>query len=181
MKYDAVNASWPANTREGRDLKPTPAEAKAAARLLYNRFAKDGKKWTGPIKARNVRLTSGRNHTYSRDWRQQTLNVNPDQRGGGWHELVHSLSHHVEYVLYGEQGHGSRHAFIEAEMVRHVVASGWLDGKLKRPERSPAPPTDKRAAKLANVRDRLKRWETKAKRAATAIRKLRAAERRLTK
>jgi hypothetical protein len=160
MAYESVNGQWPAGTNDGRDLKPTPQEAISAARRLY-RFGMK-KPWRGEIK-----LTSGRRVTWVR---RGVLYVNPDERGcGGWHEIVHSMSHLVARRLHGE-AHGHRHAWIEKEMIAHVVASGWLDGKLRRAEK---PPVDRAAMKRERLAARLKAWESKARRADRAVAKLR--------
>jgi hypothetical protein len=122
-----------------------------------------------------VRLTSGRRYTWIRN---HVLHVNPDFRDGGWHELVHLLSHYCAHKLFpNAKGHGPQHAEVERDMITHVVQSGWLDGKLKRPE---TPKPDRKVKKLDSVERRLKLWETKRKRAETAIRKLRAQQKRLT-
>lgn len=160
-KYQSVNGAWPEGTRDGRDLKPTPQEARAGARKLY-RIAM-GKSWTGPVK-----ITSGRRYTYPR-W--GVFSVNPDQRGGGWHEIVHSISHYAARRLYGE-AHGPRHAFIERELIKAVVNGGWLEGKLRKPEK-PKVAADIKAIRRQRVLDRMEAWESKKKRAETALRKLR--------
>jgi len=166
-KYDSVNSQWPEGTNEGRDLKPTPQEAMAAARRLYRLgFGK-------PFKGKIV-LTSGNRATWIRG---NVLYVNPDQRqwwcstGGGWHEIVHGMSHYVAARLHGS-AHDHRHAWIERTMIEHVVKSGWLDGKLRRPEKPKPTADDKRRAKLDGIERRLASWRTKRKRAETAIRKL---------
>lgn len=161
MKYQTVNSKWPEGTNDGYDLKPTPQEAIAAARHLY-RLAM-GYRFKGRIK-----LTSGRRYT---DVRCGTLYVNPNYRNGGWHELVHLLSHHCAWRLYRE-GHGPRHAFIEREMINKVVTSGWLDGKLQRKPREVKPKPERKTVERERTAAALKRWTTKRKRAETAIRKL---------
>lgn len=138
-KYVSVNNQWPEGTREGRDLKPTSQEAMTAARRLY-RFAMK-KPFAG-----KVVLTSGNRYTWIR---RGVLYVNPDlgggdpvcfvdgvpqPRGGGWHELVHLMSHLCANRLFPHaKGHGHQHESLERDMIAHVVESGWLEGKLKRP------------------------------------------------
>jgi hypothetical protein len=56
-KYHSVNSRWPEGTHEGRDLRPSPQEAVAAARRLY-RFAMK-KPFPG-----KVRITSGNRYTW---------------------------------------------------------------------------------------------------------------------
>lgn len=155
--YATVNGQWPAGTNEGRDIKPTGQEAIAATRRLYRKFM--GKPWHGTFK-----LTSGLRYSYPKG---SVYYVNPDWRGvGGWHEVVHFVSHVVATRLYGES-HGPRHSFIEREMILHVVNSWWIDGRLRRLDRVKAPP-DRRAQIEAAIR----RWNSKRKRAETALKKL---------
>lgn len=155
MTYEAVNAEWP----EGADAyKPTPEEAVRGALRLYKKAM--GHKWRG-----KVRATSGRRITWIR---RNTLSVNPNERGRGWHEIVHSISHWAAIQKHGER-HGFRHAWIEKELIAYAVRSGFLHGRM-RPKLSKVPaPVDP----LARLRDRLKRWEAKARRADRAAAKLR--------
>lgn len=99
--YQGVNRSWPEGTSDGRNLKPTPQEALSAARRLY-RFA-----LKKPFKGK-MKLTSGNRYTWIRSG---VFYVNPDYRGGGWHELVHLISHQMAQRLYpNHPSHGGRHA-----------------------------------------------------------------------
>jgi hypothetical protein len=165
QRYERVNAAWP----PGPLPALTAAEAASAARRLY-RFGYslfDRKRaYRGP-----VRITSGRNYSYVRSG---VLRVNPEK---GWHDLVHDLSHYVHSRCTNEAAHRGGHAFVERVMIEHVVKSGWLTGTLKRPEK-PKLVRNVKADNYANAISRLKRWETKAKRAQTAIRKLRISVRR---
>jgi hypothetical protein len=169
MAYESVNAQWPAGTRDGRDLKPTPQEAMAAAKRLYRFGMKK------PFRGKVV-LTSGKRHTWIRN---HVLYVNPDEgwSGGGWHEIVHSMSHLCAQRLFpNADGHGHQHAFLEKEMIAHVVASGWLDGKLRR---DPKPVPDKAAIKRERTAAAIRRWEAKQRRAANALKKLRRQAQRI--
>lgn len=159
MAYEQVNAAWPAGTRDGRDIKPSPEEALSAAKRLYRIAMKR------PFKGA-VKLTSGRNYTWVRSG---VLYVNPDQNGGGWHEIVHALSHFAVRRLHPTaRDHGPQHAFIERMLIEEVVKRGWLDGKLKpkvKPLVSPA------ALRAERARRALARLMTRRKRIETAIRK----------
>jgi len=166
-KYGSVNGQWPDGTNDGRDIIPTLEEAMSGAKRLY-RVAM-GKPFRGTMKA-----TSGRRHTWIR---RHVFYVNPNEKrwagssiNGGWHEIVHSISHMAARRLYRE-GHGPRHAWIEKQLIAHVVRSGWLDGKLKREPRE-AKLVDPKAEKLVGIEARIKRWQAKQKRAQTALRKL---------
>lgn len=165
MAYESVNSAWPEGTRDGRDLKPTPAEAVAAVRRLW-RFAM---KKPCPFE---IKTTSGNRRG---GIRRGILSVNPDRWGGGWHEVVHMISHHCAFRLYPKaRAHDAlgRHAFVEREMIQHVVASGWLDGKLRRPE-NPEATTDLKAKRHGRIQKRITEWERKRKRAEAALQKLR--------
>jgi hypothetical protein len=161
MAYEHVNNEWPSGTNAGRTLKPTAEEAATATKKLWRKWMKKPFPWT-------IRITSGNRNTWIR--RGGVYALNPDMDGGGWHEVVHMISHLVAYRLHpGVKAHSAQHHFIEREMVKHVVASGWLDGKLKRPEK---PPVDRRKLETDRIAARLKRWKTRRKRADTAIRRL---------
>lgn len=165
-KYQSVNGAWPEGTNEGRNLKPTPQEAMAGAKRLY-RIA-FGKPFKGTMK-----LTSGNRFTYIRNG---VFYVNPDygamegfpESGGGWHEIVHGISHYACSRLHpNAKGHGHQHAFIERELIKAVVSKGWLEGKLRREPKIKAP-----ADPAKRIVESLARWQSKRKRAETAIRKL---------
>lgn len=162
MAYESVNGAWPAGTNDGRSLKPTPQEALAGFKRLFR------KAMGRPYRGKLILATGNRRTWYGT--KPRTIRVNPDENGGGWHEIVHSVSHMASRSLYRE-GHGPRHAFIERELIEHVVSSGWLDGKLRRPERIKAP-VDRGAVKLARIEASIKRWTAKRRRAETALRKL---------
>lgn len=176
-EYHHVNAAWPEGTREGRDLKPTPQEALTAVRRLYRLIRKR------PFRGK-VELTSGVRYTGIRsgvlyanpDWgAQKNLFINgvPVTGGGGWHELVHMLSHSLVSRMYpNAKGHGHQHAFIEREMIQHVVSKGWLTGALKRPEKE-KPKKDLKVIRFERVKARIAKWESRKRRAETALRKLR--------
>jgi len=159
-KYDSVNGQWPEGTACGTAIKPTPQEAMAGAKRLYRKAM--GRPFRGKVK-----LTSGRRDTAIR---RGVLYVNPDWRGGGWHEIVHSISHHASYRLYRE-AHGPRHAFIERELISYVVKSGWLEGKLRRPEQ-PKAEIDIKTVRHHRILARIEAWERKKKRAESALKKL---------
>lgn len=158
-KYQSVNGAWP----DGELPIPTPQEAVSAAKRLYRLVMK--KPYRGKIK-----VVSGNRRTYIR-W--GTLQVNPNGRHfGGWKDLVHGLSHTCHRRLHpGHKPHDGRgtHAWIERQMIEHVVNSGWLDGRLKRPEKVPI---DWQAARHERIIKRLVAWQAKRKRAENAIKKL---------
>jgi hypothetical protein len=151
-RYDRVNATWPA-------ILPalTAQEAVSAAKRLYRLGM--GKAFKGPF-----RITSGRRYTWIR---HGTFVVNPER---GWHHLVHDVSHVVQYFSNpSHRPHAWSHSDIEKRMAEMVITRGWLDGGLKK---EPKPKPDIRRVRYERVLASIKRWETKVKRAETALNKL---------
>lgn len=159
-RYQSVNGAWP------ETMPPlTEQEAVTAAKRLYRLMLKR------PFRGR-VTITSGNRYPGVRGGR---LVVNKSGWYAGWHHLVHGLSHAFHRKLHpGQKPHDGRgtHAHIERTMIEHVVNSGWLDGRLKRPEK-PTKQTDVRAVRRQRVLARLAVWEAKRKRAERALAKLR--------
>lgn len=155
--YASVNGAWP----EGPLPIPTGPEATTAVKRLY-RLAM-GKKWSGKVK-----LTSGRRYTWPR---YGVYTINPGgHHFGGWRDLVHDVSHYCHRRRHPDKRpHDFRHLILEREMVSHVVKSGWLEGKLKRPEKTKADPKDVRYQRILQ---RIASWERKQRRAQTALKKL---------
>ena len=167
--YQRVNEAWP---------KPIPAltaaEAIAAAKRLY-RFGMK-RTFRGP-----VRVTSGNRYTWVR---RGEMVVNPQH---GWHGVIHLLSHYCHSRRHpDERPHSRTHARIELRMIKEVVRRGWLDGRLARRAqdravRVAAKKVERSTSqfKLDQLRLREKRWITRTKRAATALKKIRRSIRRL--
>src|SRR5262245_26109782 len=152
-RYTNVNAEWP-------DALPklSGIEAMRAAKRLYRMTM--GKAWPGTWKPGR-----GNHRTYPRG---SVFLVNPGQ---GWHDMVHDLSHYCHRRLYpGHRPHAPSHAEVERDMIRRVVGAGWLTGSLRPPVKPKAPAPDLR---YARVLARITAWESKAKRAETALKKLR--------
>jgi len=167
--YEKVNAEWPS------PIPPMTAdEAVAAAKRLY-RFGMK-RTFRGP-----VRVTSGNRYTWIR---RGEMVVNPQH---GWHGVIHLLSHYCHSRRHpDERPHSRTHARMELRMIKEVVRRGWLEGKLLRPAQDRAARAAERAAhrrtddfKLAQLLAREKRWITRTKRAATALRKIRRSIKRL--
>jgi hypothetical protein len=168
--YERVNERWPA------EVPPlTPEEAVKAAKSLY--LCAIGKRFTG-----TVSVTSGNRYTWIRG---SEMVVNPDKKetiGGGWAALVHDLSHYAHRKFNPTiKPHSKEHARLELKMVNHVIKSGWLDGKLKPKKKVKVEPTkgEERLVKYQRVLDSIKRWEAKAKRAETYLKKLNRTKRAL--
>lgn len=58
-------------------------------------------------------------------------------------------------------------------MIREVLRRGWLEGKLRTPEKPPKPEPDPKTVKLVRTEQAIERWEAKQRRAANALKKLR--------
>lgn len=167
--YTVVNSKWPASipalSRE---------EAISAAKRLY-RFAVK-KPLPVPIKE-----TSGRRYTAMRfdDTGKRVLLLNTNGGYCTWKDLIHFMSHICHRRISREPGHGLAHRRLEAEMIEYVIRSGWLDGKLKRPKKEKPQPTkaDVQTVRYQRIVARIKAWETKKKRAETALKKLAKARR----
>lgn len=91
---------------------------------------------------------------------------------GGWDGLVHRLSHRAHRRLHpGKAPHHFSHAWLEREMIDHVISSGWLDGALQRRVKT-KPPRDVKAERHQRIIARIASWSTKLKRAQNALKKL---------
>lgn len=155
-RYDPVKAVLPV------PLPPiTRIEAERAAYRLFMTFAPENKRYRYiPVTVRRVWINA-KPHTY--------------HARSGWARLIHDVSHDIFDAHYPhKRAHDPLHVHYETEVAKHVVAKGWLEGTL-----APPPPKIRIKVKLTSS-DKLvktdadiKRWETKAKRAATALRKLR--------
>ena len=168
--YTHVNNAWPEQVPV-----PSPQEALAGARRLV-RLALTLGPPNGPklkVSRYKFKLTSGNRYTWVRNG---VFHVNPSKGewniDRGWPTMCHDISHWANYRLFRGKPHTAQHAFIERKLAEHVVKSGWLDGKLKRPEKA-KPPVDLQAERAARIAARIVTWERKRKRAETALRKLR--------
>jgi hypothetical protein len=170
--YEPVNAAWQA----ADVIAPmTRAEAERSARRLF-RFA------TGETFRGTVRVTSGNRYSYLVSWRfpdgirhSYTMQVNPSC---GWRQHVHTLSHSFYPFCRwrnSDKPHSRSHARLELRMAKEVIRRGWLAGTLRDAPKAASTVDDKRAAKRAKLEARVVAWERKAKRAETALRKLRKA------
>jgi len=90
----------------------------------------------------------------------------------GWRRLVHDVSHRIFRYRYPKRRpHDSLHARLEAEMVRFVLASGWLTGTL-RPAEKEAPKRDHQAVRYARAKATMERAEKRLKLAQAAIKRI---------
>ena len=164
--YRRVNASWP-------EAVPALSEDEAvrAARKLYRFVTK--KTWSGEVVVRPHGGPWGRQwraFSYTRDAKgRRAIAVYPE---AGWKDLVHLMSHYLESYA-GTHGHNATHARLEMRMIREVVRRGWLDGKLRGPEKPAVAAPDKLSVRRQRTAAAIARWEAKERRAANALKKLR--------
>lgn len=163
--YERVNAAWPVQVPE------LAAEEAVAAVKKLRRFVRGREQSRGAVvvRVRKGKVLGNEYRAFATGGRDEkgrvVLYVNPAR---GWRELVHDMSHR-----YGPDGHNSEHARCERRMIREVVRRGWLDGKLRVPEKPPAQKPDIRAMKRQRTEQAIERWEAKERRATTALKKLR--------
>lgn len=160
--YDDVNNAW-----GGQPLPPiTTADAAPIFARLVRRFGVKKTKAQIPRWARDGR----------RCWAAPRGTDTSNPRANGLPRLVHDASHYAFDKLHPTfKTHSAAHADLEKRMIEHVIAAG-----LHLPKIRPTPSPDQAVAvALAKVEARIKRWQTKAKRAATALRKLGRTEKRL--
>lgn len=163
--YGRVNAAWAA---VGPLPPPTPEEAVRGARKLYRYGMR--RTWTGPVE-----VTSGNRDTWVHSGR---LLVNPNYCGQGWKEIIHSLSHYCHNRVGTDKPHSREHARAELRMVKTAIRRGWVTGKLRPAPKAARPKPDAQVVRYERTLAGIKRWEGKAKRAATALGKLRRQARR---
>lgn len=161
-RYAKVDDVWNA----ARPVPPcTHEEAERAARRIYRAF---GHKKHGGPNARTARF----NGEVRKCW------ITPKTDAGlakGWERLVHDIGHRIFAARHPTfRPHAGGHDALERDIAAYVVAQGFLAGKLRRdkPKGRAAPD-----AKLDAIRARIARWESKARRAETALKKLRRQER----
>lgn len=161
-----VNSKW-------APYKPTEQEALTGAKRLWRKAM--GRAWRGKWK-----ITSGNRSTWIRG---RTFYVNPSERDGGytppcgWHQIVHSIAHLAHRRLHpGHRPHSTAELYLERDLTDYAIASGFLEGRLKRPTKEKSP-RDVVAERAARVEARIKAWTEKKKRADNALRKLRLKQR----
>lgn len=155
--YEDVNNEW----RRAVPLPPiTTAEAFRVASHLRLRFArKHGMPWW----ARKRRAWAN------------TKQVTGILRNNGLQRMVHDMAHWAHDVQHKGKlkDHSHVHATLELEMIRFVIDKG-----LHLPV---APKIRPAVPELERVEAAIKRWTTKARRAATALKKLERRRKRLLK
>lgn len=159
-RYATVHAVWSSVT-----VPPiTRIEAERAARGLYRHFGGVG--FGGPHMDAAARF----NGKVRRCWISPRTNAGLNK---GWQRLVHDVSHRIFALRHPSfRPHDGGHATLEREMAQHAVQSGWLAGKLKPKVHARPTPAERRDGRIAHVQAAIARWQSKRKRAETALRKL---------
>lgn len=170
MRYDKVNKAWPENTPI-----PTPKEAIAGCRRLvrfaYRLAIAEGARSLSPAtKLLRFKVVTGNRHTYPRSG---VWCVNPNGRHfGGWRDIVHGVSHWAGQRFWpGEKPHSLRHVWIESMLAQYAIES-FLNGQLGGDHEELTPRLDIKELRAARIAAKIKKWNTKLKRAETALRKL---------
>lgn len=156
-RYDSVNAAWAATGYP----PATRDEVTRALAILCRKFG--GTQYGSPAMLQPFRTKRVRVCWITRKGGSQWK---------GWARLAHDFSHMVFRARHPHlTPHHPSHVRVEREVTEFMLAAGWHTGALKR---EPVAPSldEKRTARRANLAARLARWESKAKRAATAIRKI---------
>ncbi|MDR5726258.1 MAG: hypothetical protein RB191_02195 [Terriglobia bacterium] len=187
--YISVNSAWGGDPHTMR--KPTDKEALKACRLLLVEGFRAFGRPSQVRRKRKFRIARGRTKTWPttgvfvKGYSVQVWNVNPDECGMGFAEIIHSVSHWVHNAVNpgltrGRGGVHNGHAHIEQHLVDYVIKRRWVEDGLKVREAKPAPTKDERrnARRLA-LEARLKWWQGRERRAGTAIKKLTAAIKRM--
>lgn len=91
----------------------------------------------------------------------------------GWGRLIHDVSHIVFAARHPfARPHDGGHAALEREMAEYVVRKGWL---VPRPRQDKPNSIDRKKERQHRLLVRLKRWESKHRRAENALKKIRRA------
>lgn len=154
--YDVTNDAWKAAGVDWQHHRMTEAQARRMALALWRLAGFD---------------------------RVKRVHVPPIWLRQGVRRLVHDTSHRVwrQKRPTGERrNHCTLHASWERSFTEHAIAKGWHIAHKPRPARPTKAPADPKALKRERAEAALKRWRTKAKRAATAIRKLERQLKRLS-
>jgi hypothetical protein len=109
-----------------------------------------------------LRIGSGNRRTWLQ-W--STFTVNPDQ---GWHDINHDMSHFMERRMTGG-AHTNQHVRLEGAGARLIVRRFLRDEPYVEPKKKRDPVAERASQVDAGIR----RWETKLRRATTALKKLR--------
>lgn len=150
--YGKIESHWAIERALGFTLVLSPEVNLEVARRLYREFSNGGTiRW-------NIRKGSKR--TYGG-------NVAPRQRID---YLVHDLSHWLHRRYGKTRPHSAEHACLELRMTERALA--LLREIRERPVKPEPIKPDTVLTKIQRINARVKSWQTKAKRAANALKKL---------
>jgi hypothetical protein len=119
----------------------------------------------------------------NRSWASTEPQDTSEHRAGGRNGLprmIHDTSHWLYEAMHPRfLTHSTRHAALEQDMISYVLKKGWHLPKPPKPAKPKPTKAEARRLKFDATAASIRRWETKAKRAATALRKLKARQRGL--
>ncbi|KPL28070.1 MAG: hypothetical protein AMJ72_05355 [Acidithiobacillales bacterium SM1_46] len=152
---NVVEKIWEENSTREQRLNVHPNLAMNYVRAFYKQVM--GRKF--PYK---LRIGSGNRRT----WRDSKgFTVNPEQ---GWHDINHDMSHFLERMITGK-AHSDSHLRLERDGAALICRRFLRDEPYEPPK---AKVRDLVAERAARIETRIKKWETKQKRATTALKKL---------
>lgn len=167
LRYAPIDALWSSVTRP----PISRIEAERAARRIYRHFGAVAH--GGPSMTHPARLDG----EVRRCWTTPRINDGLDK---GWPRLVHDISHRIFAARHPNfRPHAGGHALLEREISDYVIQQGWLSGTLKPPAPRKATAEERRAKRLSQTDAAIARWDSKRRRADTALRKLRRRHRAL--
>jgi hypothetical protein len=108
-----------------------------------------------------IRIGTGNRRTWLH---RGVFTVNPEQ---GWHDINHDMSHFIERRKTGG-AHTDQHIRLERNGAALIVRRFLRDEPYVEPKKE----VDHVAKRAASVDARIKKWETKLRRATTALKKL---------
>jgi hypothetical protein len=148
-------------------------EARKASRLLARKFG--NKKDAAPSRYGNYPI----NLHIRKCW--VCLSGDSSLLSRGWRRLIHDLAHRLfKYRSPSLPDHCALQAEFEGQVIRYVLQSGWLDGKLKQKPKAKISSDQKKEMKITKLRMAVLKWERKIKLANTFLKKYKSKLRRAT-
>lgn len=161
-EYEKVNDLYIKMKEENNNRKPTFKECISILKRIYHFKMK--RKLPTYIKFQE---TSGNRHTWCRYdiWKFNLNNRNEDMHWHNyWRDLVHSISHWVEYKKFGNEAkaHNLNSYIMEKSLAEYVYEKRWHMGTLVR-ETKPKIEVDKDAQMIERLTANILRKELKLK------------------
>ncbi len=151
----------------------TNDEAKKASRLLARKFG--NKKDAAPSRYRNYPI----NLHIRKCW--VCLSGDSSSLSRGWRRLIHDLAHMLfRYRSPSLPDHCALQAEFEGQMIRYVIQSSWLNGKLKQKPKTELSSDQKKEMKITKLKMAVLKWERKIKLANTFLKKYKSKLKRAT-